>query len=344
MKISFDDLELGPLIGSGTVGAVYRCKLKTTGETVAVKILLAAISEDKLVRARFKREMAILERLCHPNIVHYFGGGEHDGQLFYAMEPLDCGTLKELLNRFGTLTWREVASIARQVCSGLQHAHNQGIIHRDLKPGNLFLTQDGQIKLGDFGIARDTYSADLTSEGLTVGTHAYMPPEQIVGEANITGKADLYSLGCVLFELLTGNKPFQGTNFAVLFEQHLRTEAPKVSDFVPDCPEKLVDLVARLLAKNPDDRPFNARAVQGVMIDLLAQDWASSAAERGSAIQDPNELKLEDVGAASVVDSGMKSLASKLTYPSPQHANIPMLILFGVLIAALAAVVAFMSK
>ena len=313
MNISFDDLELGPVIGAGTVGAVYRARLKATGEPVAVKLLQSAISQDQLVRARFEREMNILQKLQHPNIIRYYGGGKHNGQLFYAMEPVETGTVKELLERFGNLSWPEVASIARQVSSALQHAHNHGIIHRDLKPGNLFVTENGQIKLGDFGIARDTHSADLTNEGLTVGTHAYMAPEQITGDDNITGKADLYSLGCVLFELLTGQKPFQGTNFAVLFEQHLRKAAPRVSDFVPDCPPAMVQTIAQLLEKDPERRPFNARAVQGVMLELLEQraqtDRHSAAA--GPKIVNEKTAKV-DVGAASVSDPGMASLARKL--------------------------------
>jgi len=320
MKILFEEIDLGAVIGAGTVGAVYRGRLKKTGEAVAVKLLQPAISKDALVRARFEREMDILQKLKHPNIIHYFGDGNHEGRLFYAMEPVETGTVKELLERFGHLSWPEVASIARQVASALQHAHNHGIIHRDLKPGNLFITPSGQIKLGDFGIARDTHSADLTNEGLTVGTHAYMSPEQITGDSNITGKADLYSLGCLMFELLTGQKPFQGTNFAVLFEQHLRKTAPRVSDYVLDCPRLMVDMVAQLLEKDPERRPFNARAVQGVMLQLLEQHSQSTpatgsklAARPGSASEGwGGTLTKTDVGAANVIDLGMASLVRKL--------------------------------
>jgi serine/threonine protein kinase len=225
------------------------------------------------------------------------------------MEPIESGTVQDILQRFGAMPWQEVASIGRQVSSALQHAHNQGIIHRDLKPSNLFITESGQIKLGDFGIAHDTQSADLTNQGLTVGTHAYMSPEQITG-GQINGKADLYSLGCVLFELLTGHKPFQGTNFAVLFEQHLRTKAPRVSEFVADCPEELVDTVAHCLEKDPDKRPFNARAIQAVMLKLF--DGPDGTTRRS------NEA---DVAAASVQDPGMASLAVKLAPTEPPQVS-----------------------
>ncbi len=313
-RLSLDDIQLGTLLGVGTVGEVYAGKLKETGEQVAVKLLLPSLSQDELVRARFQREMLILQKLNHPNIIRYYGGGKHDGRLFYAMEAVSGGTVKDLLERFDRLSWREVASIARQVCSALQHAHNHGIIHRDLKPGNLFLDQSGNIKLGDFGIARDTFSADLTSHGLTVGTHAYMSPEQIVGAENISGKADLYSLGCVLFELLTGQKPFQGTNFAVLFEQHLHTTPPHAIDFVADCPQALSDEIAKLLAKAPEDRPFNARAVQGVMMQLLDQKPSVGPTSDRTAKKVPYsaQTSASDVSAAAVIDPGMALLARKL--------------------------------
>ncbi len=303
-KLLLEDFELGPVIGVGTVGTIYRATLKSTGETVALKILQPAVSKNAIVKARFVREMEILQRLQHPNIIKYFGGGEHQGQLFFAMELIDGGTVSDLLERFGSLSWQEVASCGRQICSALQHAHNHGIIHRDLKPSNLFLTRTGELKLGDFGIARDVNSADITVTGLTVGTHSYMPPEQITGSPNVTGKADLYSLGCVLFEMLTGHKVFQADNFAHLFEQHLHKPAPRVREYMPHCPQQMDDIVAQLLNKDPQERPFNARSVQGVMLQLLAADQPVPATGD------------RDVAAAVVVDSGIKSLTRKLTMES----------------------------
>ena len=312
-RLTLDDIQLGPVLGVGTVGEVVGGTLKATGEPVAVKILMAALSEDPLIRARFEREMLILEKLHHPNIIRYFGGGRHAGRLFYAMERLPGGTVKDLLEKYQRLSWQEVASIARQVCSALQHAHNHGIIHRDLKPGNLFLDEAGQIKLGDFGIARDTHSADLTHQGLTVGTHAYMSPEQITGAENITGKADLYSLGVMLFELLTGHKPFQGTNFAVLFEQHLHHPPPKAVEFAANCPLRLSEEIERLMAKQPEQRPFNARAVQGVMMQLLSTAAPTPRLPQAAAASNYSAtISATDVGAATVVDPGMSLLARKL--------------------------------
>lgn len=342
-RLSIEDLQLGPRLGGGTVGEVYAGTLKSTGQEVAVKFLMAAVSDDKLIRARFEREMLILEKLDHPNILRYYGGGRHSGRLFYAMERVHGGTVKELLEKYQRLSWREVASIARQVCSGLQHAHNHGIIHRDLKPSNLFVDVAGHIKLGDFGIARDTHAADITHQGLTVGTHAYMSPEQITAAESISGKADLYSLGCLLFELLTGQKPFSGANFAVLFEQHLHQPPPQAKELVSDCPQKLSDEIARLMAKQPEARPFNARAVQGVMIQLLndadedADDFARPAQvdSRGGVQPATVGRHRSDVAAASVIDPGMALLARKLHPGEQRSVSWLVLIVLGLLAGGL---------
>ncbi|MEM8736084.1 MAG: serine/threonine-protein kinase [Planctomycetota bacterium] len=310
-KLTYDEIQLGAILGTGTVGTVYRATFKTSGEEVAVKVLQDAISSDELVRKRFRREMQILERLQHPHIIRYYGGGEHDGQLFFAMELLEGGNVRDLLDRFGQLSWQECASIGRQVCSALQAAHNNGIIHRDLKPGNLFLDADASVKLGDFGIARDTQAADITSQGLTVGTHAYMSPEQIKGEGLSSGKTDLYSLGCVLFELLTGHKPFEGTNFAVLFEQHLHKKAPDARELVPDCPPAMANIITELLSKSPDDRPFNARAVQGVLQELLSSYGLKSQGVRIDGDAKP-DVAAGAVREKELLDPGQTRLAQKL--------------------------------
>lgn len=302
------DYELGEVLGVGTVGTIFAAKHKTSGDIVAVKKLHPAVSQDVNIRARFEREMLILSRLQHPNIIGYHGGGEHDGQLFYVMELVDGGTVKDLLAKRGQFTWPVVAELSRQICSALQHAHNYGVIHRDLKPGNLFLTRDGELKLGDFGIARDLHSSDLTSSGMTVGTHAYMAPEQITGDANISGKADLYALGCCLYEMLTGNKVFNGENFAQLFEQHLRSDPPSVRDTNPDCPVELDNVIIQLLAKKPEDRPFNARSVQAVMLQL-GEKFDLDDASSDTA----------DVAADTVTSRSRQLLISRIqeeTYPA----------------------------
>ncbi len=266
----FEDFVIGETIGVGTVGTIYCVTERDTGKTFALKLLSPAVSTDANIVRRFEREMLILSKLDHPNIVAYHGDGKHQGQLFYVMELIKGGTLKELLQRCGPLSWQEAAECGRQIASALQHAHNHGIIHRDLKPGNVFFTEQGQMKLGDFGIARDLRANDLTDTGLTVGTYAYMAPELIRGSRDITGQVDLYALGCVLFEMLTGRPPYMGDNFAAIFDQHLTASPPRVRELVDDCPAEIEKLIIQLLEKSPEDRPFNARSVQGILGELIA--------------------------------------------------------------------------
>ncbi|EMI54544.1 serine/threonine protein kinase with PASTA sensor(s) [Rhodopirellula sallentina SM41] len=288
------------------------------GEDLAIKKLHPAVSSDELIQARFRREMLILERLQHPNIIGYFGGGSEDGQLFYVMERVDGGTIKDLIEATGRLVWPVVVDVSRQVSSALQCAHNHGVIHRDLKPGNLFLTRDAQVKLGDFGIARDQHSADLTNQGLTVGTHAYMAPEQIVGDTAISGKVDLYALGCCMFEMLSGRKVFLGENFAQLFEQHLHAPPPRITTLVGDAPPELDEIINACLAKRAEDRPFSARAVQGVMLEIGEKYGLGTTPEETGVSQLAAEVyrgatpKPYDVGAENVTEQGRRLLEQQI--------------------------------
>lgn len=274
-RLELDRFLLGDVLGVGTVGTIFSAVDRVTGQPVAVKRLQPAVGRDPLIRARFRREMKVLRRLIHPHIVRYYGSGEdQEGSLFYVMEQISSGSLREVLDRRGVLPWQAVARVGIEISSALQSAHNHGVIHRDIKPGNLYITRDGVAKLGDFGIARDVRSSDLTAVGMTVGTHAYMAPEQIMGDPELSGKADLYSLGCSLFELLTGEKPYRGRTFPQLFEQHLRAAVPRPTALIDDCPPQLDDLVVQLLAKQPAERPFNARQVQGQLMQLFPEDDA----------------------------------------------------------------------
>jgi serine/threonine protein kinase len=265
--------RLGEPLGVGAVGTVYRAESDDVSTPVAVKILHPNIAHDAAVVERFQREIVIMERLNHPNIVRHYGGGMMDGQYFYAMELLDRGSLKDRLQEQGPIAWPLAALYTAQVASALQHAHNHGIIHRDLKPTNLFFGEDGRLILGDFGIARDTHDAQGTDVGVTVGTYAYMSPEQICADRDITFKSDLYSLGCVVYEMLAGRPPFTGANFAQIWDQHLHAQPRGLRAQAIECPEWLEHLVLQLLEKDPHQRPFNARAVQGFIRDHLEDEF-----------------------------------------------------------------------
>lgn len=258
---SIGPFQLERQIGVGGMGIVYSAIYPKTGKRVAVKVLSPGLMSDPKLLKRFDREVEILKRLDHPNIVKYYGGGKANNQRFYAMEFLDNGSLKDQLKKRGRLTWEQAIHIGRQVSGALEHAHNAGIIHRDLKPDNLFLSKSGRLKLGDFGIARDTEATALTAAGKTVGTYAYMAPEQIQAGPAISRKTDLYALGCLLYEVLVGETPFQSENPMDMLLQHLKDDPYNVCEKVPDCPIWLDNLIEQLLAKNPDDRPYDALAV-----------------------------------------------------------------------------------
>ncbi len=290
-------------VGVGGMGVVYKATYTKNGAQVALKVLPLAMSANKQLVARFEREMLILKRLKHPLIVQFYGGGTQDGQQFYAMEFIDGGTLDQVLKDQGRLPWEQVIEYGLQICAALEHAHDHGIVHRDIKPANLFLGKDGKLRLGDFGIARDNDATALTASGSTVGTHAYMAPEQITGKQPISNKTDLYALGCVLFEMLTGHPPFKAPAQMELLLKHINEPPPRVRTEVLDCPVFLEQVVLQLLEKHPDKRPHDALMVQVALeevIDKVAQATSVSTQMTAGAgqtaiglsqVTDPNELK-----------------------------------------------------
>ena len=254
--------EVGDRIGVGGMGIVYRAIYTKNGARVALKILSPDVSDSESLQRRFEREISILKKLQHPNIVRYYGGGKFGSQRFYAMELVEAGSVEAYLKRKGRLPWEEALDIATQVAKALEHAHEAGVIHRDLKPANLLMSAGNHVKLTDFGIARDTTATALTAAGKTVGTYAYMAPEQIRGKPPVDKKTDLYALGCVLFEMIAGETPFTSENQGEMLMQHLQEEPPRITSLVPDCPIFLEELIFRLLEKDPADRVYDALALQ----------------------------------------------------------------------------------
>ena len=190
------------------MGTVYRAKFHRDGKIhpVALKIVALGLLGNEGAMARFDREANILKQLRHPHIVRLYATGAYRKTPFIAMEFIDGEALDRVLARRGRLGWEEVVAYGKQLCEALQYAHEKGIIHRDLKPSNLMITSDGMLKLTDFGIAKDTDVTALTGQNSTIGTAAYMSPEQCKGDKNLTNKSDLYSLGIVFYELLTGQE------------------------------------------------------------------------------------------------------------------------------------------
>lgn len=267
-----DEYEVLETLGSGAAGSAYRAKHKESGELVAIKLMHERMSVDPDIQNRFVREVSVLQKLDHPNIVRYVDCGLDDGRIYLAMEWVKFGSLDEVLKRRGSLPWREAVECAAQICDGLQHAHERDIIHRDLKPANLFLSDDGLVKIGDFGLARDADLHRLTMSGNTVGSCRYMAPEQVRGEDVLTGAVDLYAVGCLLFRMIAGRVPFDGATIIEIFEHHLYTEIPTVDKPSSDRPAALDELIQLLLTKDPSARPGKASEVREALMDILADE------------------------------------------------------------------------
>ena len=252
--------EIGRELGSGAMGTVYRATFHKNGveSEVALKVVALGLLGNEGAMARFEREANILKQLRHKNIVRLYATGAYRKTPFIAMEFVDGEALDRVLARRGKLAWEEVVAYAKHLCEALQYAHDKGIIHRDLKPSNLMIATDGVLKLTDFGIAKDADMTALTGANSTIGTAAYMSPEQCKGDKNLTNKSDLYSLGIVLFELLTGRKPFTADSTIDMFMKHVEEVPPRLGKLVPDMPQKLESLILQLMEKDKDHRPVDA--------------------------------------------------------------------------------------
>ncbi|MEO2091349.1 MAG: serine/threonine-protein kinase, partial [Gemmataceae bacterium] len=218
----------------------------------------------------FERESAILKQLRHPHIVRLYGTGRFRCTPYIAMEFIDGEPLDRALARRGRLGWEEVLGYAKQLCQALRHAHEKGIIHRDLKPSNLMITKDGTLKLADFGIAKDEDVTALTGANSTIGTAAYMSPEQCRGSKVLTAKSDLYSLGVVLYELITGKKPFYADTSMDMFLKHVNDTPIRPSKLVADLPVWVDNLILHLMEKSSDARPLDAATV-GQLIGVIEE-------------------------------------------------------------------------
>lgn len=264
--------RLEQVLGTGAMGVVFRATQETTGRRAAVKIVQGEIAENTRLLDRFIREAEIIKQFRHPNIVRWLATGRFKGTYYFAMEYVEGDTLEKLLQDRGQLPWREAVDLAVQICEALQYAHQQGVVHRDLKPSNLMVTRDGKIKLTDFGIAKDLDRTALTAPGRTLGTAAYMAPEQIRGTPAVSHKTDLYAFGAVLYQMLVGLPPFTGASAVVLMHQHINESPPRPSAKIHEIPKALDDLVVALMAKNPTDRPWDADAACMVLTELRDKD------------------------------------------------------------------------
>lgn len=300
-------------IGRGAMGSVYRAHCvvpdasnpwQQENAPGALKVLSAELARDDLFVQRFQREVEALGQLDHPNIVRFFGAGEHKGTYYYAMEFIDGVDCEKRLAQSGPLDWPEVFDIATAVVTALKHAHDRGIIHRDLKPANILLAEvDGKpvVKLTDFGVAKLFSRPGLTAAGNFVGTAAYISPEQAQGKP-ATKRSDFYSLGGVLYCLLAGRPPFTGDNAVELLHKHCHSLPDRLQRLVPGLPHDVDAFVMQLLEKEPNRRPADGLVIARMIERLRAKIERKQAAANGSAADNVATLEQSVLPTGTLAD------------------------------------------
>jgi serine/threonine-protein kinase len=271
-------------LGRGGMATVYLARDVRHDRPVAIKLLEPEMTTPRTAE-RFLREINITAKLQHPHILTLIDSGARDGLVYYVMPHVEGESLRERLQWERQCEVGIAAAIGRQVATALAYAHDQGVIHRDVKPENILLSA-GQAMLADFGIARAIWDSGrqvITVAGETLGTPGYLSPEQAMGSPDVDARADLYSLGCVLFEMLAGRPPFEAETIGRVIQKHLAEPAPRVVTFRAAVPAALDEIVATALAKDPADR-FQ-RAAE--MVDALALVEAAAALGRAAATSSP---------------------------------------------------------
>ncbi len=327
-KESFGHYELRDLLGRGGMGEVFRAYDATTDRTVALKVLPAHLAEDQEFQLRFRREARTAASLNDPHVVPIHNYGEIDGQLYVDMRLIEGRDLSEYITENGgRLSPERAVAVIEQVASAVDSAHQVGLVHRDIKPSNILVTTARDfIYLIDFGIARSATDTALTHTGHTMGTMAYMAPERFRGSTD--QRADVYSLACVLYECLTGRRPYPGDSLEEQLNGHLNTPPPRPSDTVPDVPPALDEVVARGMAKDIEERYQT--------VSELAD--AAKATVAGTGYTPPPSSAAPVTAASPVPDS---ATAAPPQQPQPQTSNRRLIL--GIVagsIVALAAVVA----
>ena len=263
-----DRYEIIRSIGEGGMANVYLGYDTILDRNVAIKVLRGDLSNDEKFVRRFQREALSASSLAHPNIVEMYDVGEDDGTYYIVMEYVDGKTLKQLLKKRGTLTLSEAIDIMSQLTDGMAHAHDSYIIHRDLKPQNIMIKDDGQIKITDFGIAMALNATQLTQTNSVMGSVHYLPPEQASGKG-CTIKSDIYSMGIIFYELLSGSLPFRGENAVEIALKHMKEPLPSLREENPAIPQSIENIIRRATAKNPKNRYESAREMHEDLLTAL---------------------------------------------------------------------------
>jgi len=300
-------------IGQGGMGEVYRAHDPVLGRDVAIKTMTASGGAGDQQRKRFHREAQSAARLNHPNIITVYDFGEEQGRMYIAMELLEGRDLRELITDLPPLSLERKLNLMIQVSDGLAFAHSKGVIHRDLKPGNIHVQGNGQVKIMDFGLARDS-SSDMTRTGTILGTPHYMSPEQVRGQ-KATAQSDVFSLGAVFYELLSGKKPFEADSLVAILFQVIESEPPSLDTLQPALPPALSQVIRRAMAKDPAHRYSDAGQLLEAL--LLARPWGMSTPTPQAGLTPAGGTPIVSLGATITREPVTPGLINPVTMPSP---------------------------
>ncbi|HXK08151.1 MAG TPA: serine/threonine-protein kinase [Vicinamibacteria bacterium] len=321
--------EVTGKLGQGAMGEVFRAHDPVLSRDVAVKRISAGLDTDETVRKRFRREAEAAAKLNHPNIITVYELGFEGEQLFMAMELLDGIDLKHALAG-RRMSVEQGLNVMEQICEGLAFAHSQGVVHRDLKPANIHILPNGKVKIMDFGLARLSGS-EMTTTGMVMGTPHYMSPEQVRGQ-KADARSDVFALGCVLYELFAGRKPFDAESMHAVLFKIMQEEPVPLREAAPGTPEPLVHLVERALAKNPAERFQNAsELLAGIRQARLASGTAKGT-ERAPGERTALGLGTVRPGAR---DRGPGSAASRSSPAASRRKRWPLFAALGLVLAAI---------
>lgn len=307
-----DRYQIIKSIGEGGMANVYLAYDTILDRNVAVKVLRGDLASDEKFVRRFQREALSASSLAHPNIVEVYDVGEDNGSYYMVMEYIEGKHLKELIKKRGKLTLSEVIDIMSQICDGLAVAHDSYIIHRDIKPQNIMILDSGLVKITDFGIAMALNSTQLTQTNSVMGSVHYLPPEQASGKGS-TMQSDIYSMGILMYELLTGTLPFRGENAVEIALKQLKEPIPNLKEKLPDLPNSIVNIVKRATAKNPKNRYSDAREM---LNDIKTAMDDSRVGEKIIEFQYP---EVEDIDRQGAIKKAQReSTENKKTTPKEE--------------------------
>jgi serine/threonine protein kinase len=308
-------------MATGGMGQVWEAEDTVLHRAVAIKALSEELSQDARSAERFRREARAAAGLSHPNVAGVFDYGEDDGTQFIVMELVEGETLADRLCREGSLGPADATRVAAEIAAALEAAHAAGIVHRDVKPGNVMLTPQGEVKVLDFGIAAAA-GAHLTATGFTIGTAAYLSPEQAAGK-RATPASDVYALGVVLFEMLSGRPPFTGETPVAVAAAHVSQDPPSLSAVAPGVPSHLALVCQQVLSKDPTLRPPSAGALRQMLLqpETVPEPRTGAAADAEEASPDRATAALPLADATAVLPVGAQPVPAPISPSQPPEAG-----------------------